>query len=288
MPLILDRRRFLQSALAAGASTALLPATVGQARVALFSDTHIAADPNDNFRGFYPHRNLKQVCGQLAQSHHDMLLINGDLARKSGQVADYAALEPFIDPLAERTPMVVSLGNHDDRKNARSGIANRRGKLQSVEQKLVSTIDAGPVQFVVLDSLMVTNIAAGQLGAKQRAWLRHYILTPTRKPIVVFVHHNPDVDNDNALVDAALLLPILTGNKNVKALFFGHTHVYKITQMEGMHLVNLPAVGYNFADGNPVGWVDSIFTGDGVRLVLRANTGETKDDGKATELPWRS
>ena len=288
MPLIFDRRHFLQSVLAAGTSTAILRGAVEQARVALLSDTHIAADPEDNFRGFYPHRNLKQVCGQVAQSDHDMLLINGDLARKSGQVADYTALEPFLAPLARRTPMVVSLGNHDDRKNVRSGIADRRGKLQPVEQKLVSTIDAGPVQFVVLDSLMVTNIAAGQVGAKQREWLRRYLAAQTNKPVVVFVHHNPDVDNPKSLIDAALLLPILTGSRNVKALFFGHTHVYKITQIDGMHLVNLPAVGYNFDDGNPVGWVNSTFTGHGARLVLHAIAGETQNDGKATELAWRS
>ena len=216
-----------------------------------------------------------------------MLVINGDLARQSGQAADYAALRSFVNPLADKMPMAFSLGNHDDRKNARGQMSERAGEAQPVEQKLVSTIDTGSVQFVLLDSLMVTNIAAGQLGKKQRDWLRGYLGEQSKKPLVIFVHHDPDGEDDNGLVDAELLMPILTGDRNVKALIFGHTHVYKLTRVAGLHLINLPAVGYNFADGNPVGWIDSTFSRGGVRMQLHAVAGETKDDGKVTELAWR-
>lgn len=287
MPLVLDRRRFLQTAIAAGVCASAVRGAPEKSRLALLSDIHIAADPEDAFRGFSPHKNLRTVCEQLGQSQFDLLLINGDLARLKGEPADYAAVRNFVNPLAERMPMVVSLGNHDDRKNARSQITGRGGELQPVEQKLVSTVDLGPVQLVVLDSLMVTNIAAGQLGKKQREWLSSFLSSPLSKPVVVFVHHNPDGDEDTALVDANLLLPILTANRKVKALIFGHTHVYKVTQMNGLHLVNLPAVGYNFNDGIAIGWLESTFAKDGAKLQLHAIGGNTTDDGKITELAWR-
>jgi 3',5'-cyclic AMP phosphodiesterase CpdA len=140
---------------------------------------------------------------------------------------------------------------------------------------------------VFLDSLLVTGISQGLLGKPQRDWLTGYLSQPASKPIIVFVHHNPDAESD-ALLDADRLLATIRPVKNVKALLFGHTHVYSITQVDGLHLVNLPAVGYNFADGNPVGWVDSNFTKTGAALTLHAIAGETKDDGKVTRLQWRS
>ncbi|MFL6462864.1 MAG: metallophosphoesterase family protein [Bryobacteraceae bacterium] len=290
MPFLLDRRGFLKqsAALASVLGTGLqLRADSGTARVALLSDTHIAVDPEDTFRGFFPHRNLRTVCDQVKQSKFDLLVVNGDLARRSGQEGDYAAFRGFIDPLAEQIPAIVTLGNHDERKNARSALTKRAGEIQPVEQKLVTTVDAGPLRFVMLDSLLVTNISPGQVGKGQREWLSSYLDGGGQKPTAVFVHHNPDAESDGALVDADRLLAILRPRRAVKALIFGHTHVYSFDKTDGMHSVNLPAIGYNFTDGNPVGWIDSTFSKRGAKLQLHAVAGEKKDDGKITELNWR-
>lgn len=290
MPFLLGRRRFLKGSVAAASLWGAgfrLRADSPNAHVALLADTHIAADPEDMFRGFFPHRNLRTVCDAVKNTKLDLLVVNGDLARRTGEQNDYAAFRGFIDPLAEQTPTVVTLGNHDERKNAQSALTNRAGEIQPVEQKLVTTIDAGPLRFVMLDSLMVTNISAGQVGKKQREWLSSYFNGAGQKPTIVFVHHNPDAESDGALVDADRLLAILKPRRAVKALIFGHTHVYAFDKTDGMHLVNLPAVGYNFADGNPVGWVEANFSGQGAKLHLHAVAGEKKDDGKITELSWR-
>ncbi len=267
------------------ALTGSLRASETSAHVALLSDTHISEDPADAFRGFSPHANLKKVAEMVTAAQPDLLLINGDLARANGHQADYAALNSFLNPLTETLPMVVSLGNHDDRENARKSLAKLSGDRQAVVQKLITVIDAGPCTLLLLDSLLVTGISPGLLGKAQRNWLTSYLAEPAAKPQIVFVHHNPDSEAD-ALLDADRLLAILRPAKNVKALFFGHTHVYSITKIDSLHLVNLPAVGYNFADGNPVGWVDSVFTRTGVSLTLHAIAGEMKDDGKTTRLDW--
>ena len=51
-------------------------------------------------------------------------------------------------------------------------------------------------------------------------------------------------------------------------------------------LVGLPALGYNFSDAEPVGWVDARFRPDGVSLTLRALAGNRADDGQTSFLEW--
>jgi 3',5'-cyclic AMP phosphodiesterase CpdA len=288
MPIVVDRRGFLKQTAAAALWAFSKPLRADAPfRVALLSDTHIAADPKDTFRGFFPHANLRKAVDQVSAGQFQMLLVNGDMARLLGKPDDYKAFTSFIDPLAEKIPLVATLGNHDDRKNARAALTRRAGETEPVQQKLVSTIDAGDLHFILLDSLLATNVTPGQLGKSQRTWLSEYLDAQTAKPAIVFVHHQPDPDNDGALVDAARLLEILAPRPAVKALVFGHTHVYSLDKYKDVHLINLPAIGYNFADGNPVGWMEGAFSKQGLDLKLHAFAGEMKDDGKSVSLSWR-
>jgi 3',5'-cyclic-AMP phosphodiesterase len=287
MPLVVDRRGFLKASLAAMAGSPLLRADASDGiHWALLSDTHIAADSADTYRGFKPHQNLTNVCERVKAAKFDAILVNGDLTRLEGKPQDYERFTSFINPLADVAPLVVTLGNHDDRKNARSALTKLSGDSQGVEKKLVTTIDSGPFRFILLDSLFVTNISAGQLGKSQRDWLSA-LLTQNTRPTIVFVHHNPDGESDGALVDADRLLGILDNQRHVKALIYGHMHVYRFEKRNGLHLINLPAVAYNFADGEAVGWVEANFTPTGANFKLHAIAGETKDDGKTTSVSWR-
>jgi len=288
MPIVVDRRGFLKQTAAAALWAFSKPLRADAPfRVALLSDTHIAADPKDTFRGFFPHANLRKAVDQVSAGQFQLLLVNGDMARLLGKPEDYKAFNSFIDPLAEKIPLVATLGNHDDRKNARAALTRRAGETEPVQQKLVTTIDAGDLHFILLDSLLATNVTPGQLGKSQRTWLSEYLDAQTAKPAIVFVHHQPDPDNDGALVDAARLLEILAPRPAVKALVFGHTHVYSLDKYKDVHLINLPAIGYNFADGNPVGWMEGAFSKQGLDLKLHAFAGEMKDDGKSVSLSWR-
>jgi 3',5'-cyclic-AMP phosphodiesterase len=289
MPLIIDRRSFLKTALALPALTtgsALLTADPAVTHMALLADTHIAADPDDTFRGFKPHQNLKTAVTQVTASKFDLALVNGDLARLKGLPEDYAAFDTLIDPIVSNVPTVVTMGNHDDRKNARSALIKRAGDIQAVEQKFVTTLDAGALNFVMLDSLLATNVTPGQLGHMQRDWLAQY-LDSQKKPTIVYVHHPPDPESDTALVDADRFLSIVSPRKSVKAVIFGHTHVYKLERQNGLHLINIPAVGYNFEDGNPVGWVEATLSQEGASLTLHALAGDTTNNGKIDKLTWR-
>ncbi|MCZ2154763.1 MAG: hypothetical protein LC114_12820, partial [Bryobacterales bacterium] len=95
-------------------------------------------------------------------------------------------------------------------------------------------------------------------------------------------------DRDGDLLDTDRLLSILTVNRNVKALIYGHSHSYSYDQVKGMHLINVPAIGYNFNDAEPVGWVHAEFGADGADFRLNAFGGNRASDGKVTSLQWRS
>lgn len=292
MPILVDRRSFLQQTLGAaaffaGVSQFAFAEARSQMHWALLSDTHIAQDPGDTYRGFHPLQNLKRTLAAVPAGAFDTLLVNGDLARLEGHPGDYGRLTSYLDPVTETMPLLATLGNHDDRKNARAALARLGGEIQPVERKLVTTLDAGALNFVLLDSLLATNIAAGQLGKSQRDWLAGFLDANAAKPVVIFVHHNPDPDDDNGLVDATRLLAMAQRHPAVKAVLFGHTHVWRYQKQDGLHLVNLPAVGYNFRDGEPVGWTEATFSGKGAQLKLHAIAGNTAKDGETLDLVWR-
>ena len=109
--------------------------------------------------------------------------------------------------------------------------------------------------------------------------------TERPKPIVLFVHHTLK-DNDGDLMDAERLFEIVRPHRQVKAIFYGHSHVWELKRRDDLHLVNLPAVGYNFKDADPVGWVDARFDPRGVQLTLHVLAGKHSDDRRVRRLNW--
>ncbi len=104
---------------------------------------------------------------------------------------------------------------------------------------------------------------------------------------MLFVHHTLG-DGDGELLDVQRLFELVRPQRKVKAIFYGHSHKYAFSQEEGIHLINIPAVGYNFSDEEPVGWVDAFFTPQGADLKLNAFGGNRAGDGKTKSLTWRS
>jgi len=122
----LDRRTFIRTALAATGTLVALGAAgcynsaikeKQAVRLALLSDVHIPADVENNYRGFYPYRNLEKIVPDIVSASPDGVVIAGDLARLTGEPGDYANLKKLLSPLTEKTPVFMALGNHDNREN---------------------------------------------------------------------------------------------------------------------------------------------------------------------------
>ena len=292
----MSRKSFLRvstgalGALVVSHTTSLLadPTTAddGQSvRMALLSDTHIPADPKNEYRGFFPVENLTNVVPQLSEAKPAGVIISGDAARLEGFAADYEALQSILRPVAERTPVYIGLGNHDNRDNFFKVFGAKHESRQPVKGKNVLQIETTPVRLIVLDSLLYVNQVAGLLGKAQRNWLARHLEQSDGKPTILFAHHTLG-DGDGDLLDVDRLLRIIKPHPKVKAIFYGHSHRYALDRVENVDLVNLPAVGYNFSDSEPVGWVEAVFTGGGVDLTLHAMGGNRQQDGKTTSLRW--
>ncbi len=287
----INRKQFLTSALGVVGAATLGQAVRAQTassksfRVAVLSDTHTPADKTNEYRGFLPQENLKEVVPQVLASNCECAILNGDAARLTGEIADYETLKSILKPVAEKMPIAIGLGNHDHRKNFHAVIGKTPKSNQGVAGKQTLVVDSEVVRIVVLDSLLYVNEPAGLVGKAQRAWLTEFLETTDDRPIVLFVHHTLG-DRDSDLLDVDRLFKIITPHRQVQAIFYGHSHRYHIHKREGVQLVNLPAIGYNFDDNEPVGWIDATFTAKGVAMKLHAIGGNLEGDGKTTTLEW--
>jgi 3',5'-cyclic AMP phosphodiesterase CpdA len=177
------------------------------------------------------------------------------------------------------------MGNHDDREHFNKVIQPDAVTKADVTDKLVLVIEHPTVRIIQLDSLLYVDKVAGLLGKSQREWLDRFLTESSNKPTVIFVHHTLG-DNDGDLLDADKMFDILRPHSQVKAVFYGHSHTYVYGWREGKHLINLPAVGYNFNDDQPVGWMNGRFHKQGVDLTLNAFGGNLNGHGKTLSLRW--
>ncbi len=284
-----SRRGFLRSAM--GGAAALIWRSNARGADdsvvwALAADTHVPEDPAHVARGFRIHDNMRRVVSEVGRARVSGLAIAGDLARTQGLAGDYQALRGLLEPVSARLPVVLGLGNHDDRANFRKAFANHPGKLAEVKGRHVLIVETPVVRMVVLDSLLYVNRTAGLLGKAQREWLEQYLRDAADGlPVVLLVHHTLG-DNDGGLLDTDRLMSIIKPHRSVKAIIYGHSHRYHYGEQDRVQLINLPAVGYHFSAEQPVGWVEAKFTREGAAMTLHAVAGNRADDGKTVTVRW--
>ncbi len=257
-------------------------------RLNLMSDTHISEDKETVYRGFYPYRNLLKGVPQIKGTPADLAVITGDLARLEGKPGDYQTLKKLLDPVAGEMPVAMTMGNHDVRDHFLSVFPDAVGTRAEVPGKYIQVIEFPEIRLILLDSLVFTNQepCLGFLGKAQRDWLDTWLGDHPDKPTFLFLHHTLD-DGDGSLADNDKLFRIATPHKHVKAIFFGHSHVYAYDVHEDIHLINLPAMGYNFREQDPVGWVEATLTPGHGTFILHAVGGNMQKDGSRKELSWR-
>jgi 3',5'-cyclic-AMP phosphodiesterase len=302
MPIYLppiSRRRFLKRALTASAVVGLLPrAFAVQKRVdpdywALFSDIHIATDPGATARAVNMTEHFRGVTRQLlgrASPRPAGLLVLGDCAFQEGLTGDYKNLGDLLQPIREAgMPVHLALGNHDNRERFWKAFEQERAARRPIADRQAAMLRTSRANWFILDSLETTNQTPGLIGQEQLDWLSKALDANAHRPAVVFVHHNPGVKEQiPGLKDTAELLEIVRPRQQVKALFFGHTHLWDIAQDDsGIHMVNLPAVAYVFKEGQPSGWVKAHLARKGMRLELSCLDLKHPAHGQVIDLAWR-
>ena len=302
----ITRRRFLQTTAAAGLGSTLglggasplraapVAGTTSH-RMVLLSDTHINADPahlagrpsvnmSDNLA-----RALAEVARLDTPPGH--LLINGDCAHLDGQAGDYEQLVKLITPIREAGYDVHALlGNHDDREKFFTVGVQARPDAPAVANRHLELIQMERANWLLLDSLWRVNITPGELGAEQLAWVERLLDEHDDKPMHVVLHHSFDFkDEPNfGLRDTAALLGLLGPRRHVKAVYYGHTHNWSVTQRDdGLHEVNLPPTAYVFNAERPNGWVTCDLAEDACKLTLSCLDKAHPEHGQTHELAYR-
>ena len=155
-----------------------------------------------------------------------------------------------------------------------------------LESKWVSAfVDLG-VRWVFLDSLHRVNRFSGRLGVQQLEWLEQLLDGQKDVPTIVCLHHNPQ-KTITGLRDTDPFLDLLEPRKQVKAVMFGHTHVYRRWSVAGLHLVNLPAVGYPFNPFEPLGWIQARIQPGSLELKLWTLKENQTQKHRMDVLKWR-
>ncbi len=274
-------------------------------RFALLSDTHINADPmtiekecnmSDRFAVA-----VKQIFVDTLIPCH--AFVNGDCAHRTGETGDYEQFLKISSQLSDHgVPVSCALGNHDNRdlffkaipKNGNIGSASRL-----VEDKQLLLVKSDRVNWLVLDTLDATSKTPGRLGDKQIAMIAKTLDDPqvNNKPVLIMMHHNPEPTADPAatepakgiigLLDTKLLYDLIIPQKCVKAVFHGHTHRFEHKQYEGIHMVNLPAIGYPFDKAQPTGWLDFYVQEKGAKARLMTIDPADTRNGDQLNLEWR-
>jgi Icc protein len=304
MPITLpptSRRGFLTASAAAAVSAIASPSWAGETaeenidadRFAMLADTHVPGDPKATSRGVNMYDNLASVCKQLTalDKKPAAVMITGDCAYLSGKKEDYASILKLVDPVRKAgMPVHLLLGNHDHRENVMAAIPHNADESpladKPVENKHVAILRSPRANWFLLDSLQKVNHTPGQVGEKQIAWLAKALDQNKDKPALIGVHHNP-YPHKMALQDHKELFKVLAPRKQVKAVFFGHTHTWRLDKRDGIHMINLPPVAYTFKRGMVNGWVDAQLADDQITLRLVCHDTKHRLHNKTTELAWR-
>ena len=301
MPIYLppiSRRRFLARAIAAGAGVVLGQGALASGKRvnanswALLSDVHLDADRRAVVSGVNMARNFEVVAEELLglAERPAGVFINGDCAHETGEAGDYAVLVDLLGPVRQgQMPVHLTLGNHDQRERFWEAFREEKEAKHPVADRQTGLVRGAEVNWFLLDSLEVTAASPGLLGAEQLSWLGKALDANADRPALVMVHHNPGIDGHIGLRDSLKLFEVIRPRKQVKAYIFGHTHVWRTEQDNtGLHLINLPPVGYVFKEGNPSGWVQATLEPKGMLLELRCVDRSHKAHGQKVRLTWRA
>ena len=150
----------------------------------------------------------------------DLLLISGDLTEDGGP-EDYAYLKQWLTKEMPKVPIIVTLGNHDIKKNFRIAWL---GQTDGEELSYNEVYDFEDFYLISFDSSMYGE-NNGFISNSQFSWLEEQLSKYGDKPVFLMTHHHlfasqsstPELPESNELIQ-------LINQYSVTCLLNGHTH----------------------------------------------------------------
>jgi 3',5'-cyclic AMP phosphodiesterase CpdA len=209
------------------------------------SDIHLAP-PGECINDVEPVTQVWRVLARIRDltCTPSFIIISGDLSN-DGSAASYTEVKNLLPELAgPETPVLLALGNHDDRATFRQVVLGQQGDADTGPYCHSQTIDG--VQVVVLDST-IPGHEAGEIGPAQLAWLDEQLQAPGPLGSLVVLHHccrlaaPPSTVKRFVLRDADALEAVVARH-NVLGVLTGHSHQTNAAPFGRTLLTTAPAV----------------------------------------------
>jgi len=296
----ISRRSFMAGGALAIGGWVFLPGKVHAAgkpdpnRFILMADIHVCADRNKVERECNPDKTFQQAVKDILElkPRPAALIVAGDCVYIHGRPEDYEALKEFLGPLREAgIAILLAMGNHDNRDALQKVFPDAAILNGShLTDRKTAIIETEHANWFLLDSLEKTNFTPGLFGEEQLKWLADELDKNPSKPALLVAHHGPKaLPEDHQLTDTEAFLNVVSPRKQVKCYFFGHTHVWSLSQRaDGIHFVNLPANGWLFSEKPPRGFVDAKVGRKKIDLTLHCLDRSDARHGEKHRLEWRS
>ena len=173
---------------------------------------------------YFLQESLKQA---LSEQEIDVVLITGDLT-EDGSVDDYRILKHQIQKLVGDRPVIITPGNHDNKKNLRIGwMGIAEAEAECAGDDPCYFIEVFDEAVIVSFDSSVQGCSDGCVDPDRLLWLEQELLAMKEKgkPVILMTHHQ--------LIDQLPGVPPIPESEKIKeilretrptAVLCGHTH----------------------------------------------------------------
>jgi len=165
---------------------------------------------------------LEKCFSSIELSDIDGVVVTGDLT-ENGSARDYQLLHAFLNDRICQVPMLVTLGNHDNKNAFREGWCNQHSTPGQDVPYNETVIIAGKL-FISIDNSN-SLYPNGGFTTDQIQWLEGTLKENHLKEIILIFHHNLiQVQKGIPAADPIEGFFELVSKYHVGALLCGHTH----------------------------------------------------------------
>jgi len=179
----------------------------------------------------------------------DFVMFTGDMINTSYE-KELMKFMTYANKL--NVPWYAAFGNHDIciggylSKKVYLDILNSHNKNFSSSKSYYSFVPKKGYKAIVLDTIIDTRITAnGEISAEQLKWLDKELAKSQNDVVLIFMHGplvEPLHSTSHATLNASEALKIINKYKNPIAIFSGHYHTTKVTQVGNVLHVSTPSL----------------------------------------------
>ena len=166
-----------------------------------------------------PITQIKRALEKIDKDTLDFIIITGDLV-ESGDSEDYKILKENLDSLFRNIPYIVTLGNHDNKKEFYKGWFNKELNNEPYN----TTMEIGNLKIISFDNSEYHN-SNGKITIDRCNWLRDELNKNQEKDTILMLHHHLLKDQFNLPpVSFSKEFEETISKSKVIGVFSGHTH----------------------------------------------------------------